>query len=427
MQLNPCRLVGRTAQSRLRRADSHGCWLSLQMLTLVWSVWTLPAAAQNSIDATTTVFYEKGGPLNMTVINPSVKANADVVEALALHAGWQADVVSGASVAVVDAPGGSSVDAVTSATTLEDLRQVVSGGLTLRSDVARLDASYAYGFEKDYTSHAFSMNAVSELFERNTTLELSYSRGWDSVCDLAQPQAERAVERQRMPSSDGCFDTGKGRITRPLDLHSVQGAWTQAWTPIFNTQLIVSSQLLHGFQANPYRAIWLGRAAVQEHHPDDRARYAVGIGARVWLRPIGGALQAQLRGYRDTWGVQAISAELAYERSLGQLFRLRVRGRYYQQGSAAFYSDDYALSPQGQYFTGDRELSSMSSWLGGAQASFAPAANEGSGKVLRIFDSFRLVLKGDFLSYDFSNFHYGQAAIPNRQAIFGTLGIDATF
>ena len=69
----------------------------------------------------------------------------------------------------------------------------------------------------------------------------------------------------------------------------------------------------------------------------------------------------------------------------------------------------------------------MSSWLGGAQVAFAPAGKEATGKVLRIFDSLRFVLKGDFLSYDFSNFHYGAAAIPNRRALFGTLGVDATF
>jgi hypothetical protein len=384
------------------------------------------AAAQSSFDATTTVFYEKGGPLKMTVLNPAVKANAQVVEALSLHASWEADVVSGASVAVVDAPGGSSVDAVTSATTLEDFRQVARGGAMLRSDVARLDVSYGYGFEKDYKSHALAMNAATDLFDRNTTLEVSYARGWDSVCDLSQPQAEKAVERQRMPSSQGCFKSGRGRTTRALDRHLVQGAWTQAWTSIFNTQLVLSSELLHGLQANPYRAVWLGRAAVQEHHPNERARYALGIGARLWLRPIGGALQAQARGYRDTWGVQAASVELAYERGLGQLVRIRVRGRYYQQGAAAFFSDDYALDPQGQYFTGDRELSAMRSWLGGAQIALTPRPGE-SGKVLRVLDSFRFVLKGDYLTYQFTNFHYGAAAVPNRRAIFGTLGIDATF
>lgn len=384
------------------------------------------AHAQNSFDTATTVFYEKGGPLNMTVVNPSLRANGQIVEELSVNAGWQADIVSGASVAVVDAPGGSTVDAVTSATTVEDFRQVVNGGVGVRSDVAHLNAGYAYGFERDYRSHAFTLSAGTELFDRNTLLDLSYARGWDSVCDLSQPQAERAIERQRLPTSTGCFEKDEGRVARDLELHSLQGSWTQAWTPIFNTQLIVSSQLLHGFQANPYRAVWLGRAAVQENHPRDRARYAVGVGTRIWLRPIGGALQAQVRAYRDTWAVQAVSGELAYERALGALFRLRARGRYYQQSSAAFYSDDYALDPQGQYFTGDRELSAMRSWLVGGQLAIAPQANE-SGKVLRIFDSFRLLLKGDFLRYEFTDFHYGRAAIPNRTAIFGTLGIDATF
>jgi hypothetical protein len=165
---------------------------------------------------------------------------------------------------------------------------------------------------------------------------------------------------------------------------------------------------------------------VQEHHPRDRARYAVGVGARIWLKPIGGALQLSARGYRDTWAVLAGSAELAYERGLGQLLRVRVRGRYYQQSAAAFFSDDYALDPQGQYFTGDRELSAMRSWLGGLQIALTPAPSE-NGKVLRILDSFRFLLKADYLTYNFTNFHYGAAAVPNRRAVFGTLGIDATF
>src|SRR5687768_14279286 len=100
MQLTP----GPAASSRLA---SFG-WHCLPLV--VACLFVCHAHAQNSFDATTTFFYEKGGPLNMTVINPSVKANAEIVDALAVHAGWQADVVSGASVAVVDAPGGSSVD-----------------------------------------------------------------------------------------------------------------------------------------------------------------------------------------------------------------------------------------------------------------------------------------------------------------------------
>jgi len=57
---------------------------------------------------------------------------------------------------------------------------VVSGGLELRSDFGSIRGSYAYGFESDYRSHSFTIGARTDLFERNTTLDLSYARGFDS-------------------------------------------------------------------------------------------------------------------------------------------------------------------------------------------------------------------------------------------------------
>lgn len=391
------------------------------LLGLVTGAWLLAssALAQSTASMTGTYFHERGGPLKMTVFNPAVVADAQIVDALSLQAGWEADVVTGASVRVVDAPG--DVDAISSATKLEDFRQVVRGGATLRGDTTRLSASYAYGFESDYRSHAVALSGASELFDRNTTLEISYGRGWDSVCDLSQPNAQEAVERQPLPTSEGCFGADQNRRTRAIALHSLGGAWTQNWTPIFNTQWSVSAQLVSGFQSNPYRAVWLGRAAAQEHHPNERARYGSSFDGRIWLRPIGGALQFGARVYRDTWDVAAVSAELAYERSIGTLFRARVRGRYYHQGAAAFYSDDYALRPRGQYFTGDRELSAMRSYLVGARFEFTP---ELAGGLLR---AFRLVLKADLLQHAFDDFHYGRLDVPNRRSIFATLGLDATF
>jgi len=382
------------------------------------------SAAQSSAEATTTVFHEWGGPLHMTVVNPAVQASVDASEALAIQAGWEADVVTGASVAIVDAPG--AVDAVTSATKLYDVRHVARGGATLRSETTRLSASYSYGFERDYRSHGLYLSAASELFDRNTTLEIGYGRGWDAVCDLRQPQADTAVERQRLPSADGCFASGGARATRDVDLHSLQGSWTQAWTPIFITQWSLSAQLVSGFQSNPYRAVWLGRAAAQEHHPSERARYATSVSGRIWLTPIGGALQLTARLYRDTWDVRSASGEVAYERGLGALLRLRARGRYAQQTRAAFYSDDYALAPRGQYFTGDRELSPMRSWLVGARLELTPDI-VGQGRALAFLDTLRFVLKGDYFRHEFEDFHYGTASVPNRRSFFATVSLDTTF
>ncbi len=400
--------------------------LALGMLMLAAGFTHSIVRAESSVDATATAFYESGGNLHMTVINPAVAADVGLGSKVSLQAGWEADVVTGASVAVVDAPGGgTNVDAITSATTLSDVRHAFRGGATLRSEDAYIRGAYVYGFESDYRARSVSISAGTELFERNTALDLTYSKSWDSVCDLKQPNAKTAVERQRLPTSDGCF-SAQDRTTHALDLHSLQGSWTQAWGPLWNTQLVLSTQLLHGFQGNPYRAVWLGRSAAQEHHPDNRARYAVGLGTRIWLKPIGGALQLFGRAYRDTWGVGSISAEVGYERNLGDLFRVRARGRYYEQTAAAFFSDGYALEPAGQYFTGDRELSAMKSYLGGLRLEFIPRPR-GDGTVAGFLDSVLLVLKGDYLYYEFSGFHYGQVAVPNRRAVFGTLGIEATF
>lgn len=388
-------------------------------------LWPTYASAQSSFDATTTVFHESGGPLNTTVLNPKVAARAQVIEALSVQAGWEADVVTGASVAVVDGPV-SEVDAISSATTYNDFRQVIRGGLGLSSDNARIDASYSHGFERDYRSHTLAVRARTELFDRNTVLEIALQRSWDEVCDLLQPDAEKPVERQRLPNAQGCFEPGKGRAIHTLALHGLQGTWTQAWTPIFNTQLLLSAQLINGFQSNPYRMVWLGRRAAQEHHPENRGRYAVGLNTRIWMRPLGGALQTSIRGYRDTWDVLSLTAEVAFERSLGAYFRMRLRGRHYRQTGAAFYSDDYALSPVGQYFTGDRELSRMSSWLAGGRLDFLPTGDR-EAKALGFIENVRIVLKADVLMYQFPDFHYGTADVPNTRAIFGTLGVETVF
>ncbi|MBC7170954.1 MAG: DUF3570 domain-containing protein [Polyangiaceae bacterium] len=291
-------------------------------------------------------------------------------------------------------------------------------------DVTRLDVGYTYGRESDYISHGFQLAGRAELFERNTVLELGYARGFDRVCSLSQPDAQEAVDRQRLPSSDGCF-VSDDRESLDLALHTFRGAWTQAWTPRLSSQVTLTSQVLHGFQSNPYRAVWLGRAAAQEHHPEDRVRYAAGLALRIWLAPLRAALQPSARVYRDTWDVASITAELAYEQTIPAGLRLRARARYYRQRGAAFYSDDYAFEPAGQYFTGDRELSPMSSWIVGGRAEWnVPPGDDGE---LGFLSALAVVGKADYLMFTFDEFHYGRVPVPNDAALLFTASLEATF
>lgn len=396
-------------------------WASLTMSSLSMAAAS-HADAQAQVSAGASVFREAGGSLDMLVLTPEVAADVQLGERWAVTADWSADVVSGASVAVVDAPA-ATVDAIASAS-VHDTRHVLGGGLRLQDGQSSLSAAYHYGFENDYRSHSFDVRARTELYERNTALEISYARSFDRVCD--GPDASAPVLKVRLGSSDGCFEDSLTRRQRKLDSHTFQAAWTQAWTPVFGSQLTGTAQLLDGFQANPYRAVSIGRAAAQEHHPEARARYALGLGLRLWIRPLAGALQPQLRVYRDTWDVLSFTAELGYEQTLWRGLRLRGRGRYYTQGAAAFYSDDYVLQPKGQYFTGDRELSPMRSVLLGGQLAWTVPADE-EGEVMGFLSALELVLKADLLKSFFDEFHYDRVAVPNDTALLAALTLLANF
>lgn len=395
-------------------------------LLLLSICFAMPATAmaQLTLGSTTTIFRESGGPLEMTVITPSASASVNIDDRVKINADWEADVVSGASVSIVDAPT-AGVDVISTATVLDDTRHTFAGGLEVASDFATLRGRVGYGFESDYRSLSFDVGGRVELFERNTTFDVAYLRGFDKSCTFFQPRAQEAVDRRPMESSDGCFQ-GIERISEDIDLQTFQGSWTQAWTPTFATQVSTTAQLVHGFQGNPYRAVWLGRSAALENHPQNRARYAVGLSARYWIKPIDGAVQVFARAYRDTWDIESITAELAYEQVLEGGLRLRARGRYYSQSAASFYSDDYTRFPRGQYFTGDRELSAMKTLTLGGRVQWSVPPND-DGSVIGFLSAFDLVLKADWISYTFNDFHYGTTEVPVPGALIVTFGLEATF
>jgi hypothetical protein len=401
-----------------RLAPQPALWTCLLLSALTPG----PVAAEGGVGAGTTLFTEPGSPLHMTVLVPQVDADVGLGDTLSVQASWTADVVSGASVAVVDAPA-EDIDAITSAT-VSDTRHVFGGGFRLKGERTTLGAAYRYGFENDYRSHAFDVSASTELFERNTTLEITYARAFDSICD--GPDAAEAVMKTRLDSSEGCFSDDPMRTEKDLSVQTFQGSWTQAWTPIFNMQATLTAQVLEGLQINPYRAVVIGNVAAQEYHPEDRARYAVGISGHFWIEPLSGVLSARVRGYRDTWDILSGTGELAYEQTLGGGLRVRARGRYYSQSGAVFYSDDYVLMPRGQYFTGDRELSPMSSLMLGGRLSWSVPADD-EGAVLGFLDGLDLTLKGDVLQSYFDEFHYDQADVPNDTALIFSLGVLAGF
>ena len=76
-------------------------------------------------------------------------------------------------------------------------------------------------------------------------------------------------------------------------------------------------------------------------------------------RAIGEAssVQADYRLYRDTWGITSHTINARYFIGLSPDLELRLRSRFYTQGGASFYQDNYTAPAM--YITYDRELSPL--------------------------------------------------------------------
>lgn len=412
------------------------CTIAVGIASAAGVTLTTEAHAQVAqLDTAHTLYHESPTRTNMTVYTPGVDLAVTPADWVTVRGGYEADIVSGASVSTKAGPAyqavNPGVDVITTSS-VHDVRHAPRGGLTLRKGDVAYTASYTYGTENDYKSHSLFVGAKTEAYEHNTQFEISYARNFDLVCDRVQAVNDTAPRYRALEDSNGCF-TGKDplRTRHRLSIDGFQASWTQAWTPVFATQLVYTAQLLDGFQSNPYRSIILAQGLkAQEHHPEVRARQALALRFNLYLRPIKVAVRVTGRVYRDSWDITSGTGELEVERYLFEGFRLTARGRFYKQGGAVFWSDDYTggdppLGRRGQYFTGDRELSPFWSLGLGARISYAihPASRpeekkEGDGppRFFGIFTDAKFGASLDAIQFSYDEYTLAGVPITNARA-----------
>lgn len=381
------------------------------------------------------LYHESKAGSTMTVYTPGVALTANPAEWLSVRGSYEADVVSGASVATkagrayqASNPG---VDVVSSAS-VKDVRHAPSGSITVRNGDVAYTGSYTYGTENDYRSHALFFAARTEAYEHDTQFELSYARNFDLVCDRVQAINDAPPRYRALEDSSGCF-TGSDplRTRHTLGIDGFQASWTQSWTPVFATQLVYTAQLLDGFQSSPYRSVVLGQGLkAQEHHPENRSRQALALRANLYVRPLKVAVRFGARVYRDTWDITSCTGELEVERYLFEGFRVGARGRYYRQSGAIFWSDDYTggeppAGPKGQYWTGDRELSPFSSIAAGLRLTYTTTPSR--GRFLGLASSLKLGAYADVIQFDYEEYTLGGAPMDNARAYLFGLSLGAGF
>ncbi len=376
-----------------------------------------PSVAQVvDVDARAMVLYEPSSTSELLVIHPGGLVTGHVTDAVDVFAGYDADIVTGATEPIKAGPL-SGVDVVSGATDFNDTRNVFQGGFSVERKVTRLSAAYAYGTEHDYRSQSFSVSAGADFFQKNTQIDLSYARGFDEVCTTDYAETTPTTARQALDSSEGCFDSSaENRATRPVELDNYQVAWSQSWTPIFTTQAILTGQLQNGFLENPYRSVVIAPSGefALENQPDNRARGALSLRGKYFIRSWNSALTVSVRGYHDTWDMWAGTYEVSLEKHWTSWLRLLGRARFHQQTGVIFWSDDYTggepeNGPRGQYWSGDRELSPLNGYSGGVRA-IATAQGHAGDRLLGIFLNGSAGLSCDVLKTQLLDFTWGGVA-----------------
>lgn len=357
-----------------------------------------------------TMFYEPSAESRLIVLTPAFDLGVHPTDWLEITAGYEADIVSGATEAIKS---GDLADIVSAATEFDDFRHVVHGTVGVERESTTLSVGYSYGTESDYRSQALNVAVGTDFFQKNTEIELSYGRGFDSVCTTAYAPNLAPSARLRLDASDGCFTSSDERADRDVSVDTLQAAWTQAWTPVLSTQLVLTGSIQHGFLENPYRGVVIAPSGDEalENHPDNRARAAASVRGRYFIKPVDGAVGASARLYRDTWDVLGQTYELEAEKYLTSAARIRLHARYYTQTGALFWSDDYTggepeTGPRGQYWTGDRELSPLSSYLLGARVLIKKEGTP-DARLLGILLAFQASAGIDFLKTNLDEFTWG--------------------
>jgi hypothetical protein len=319
----------------------------------------------------------------LTVISPQVAARGSV-RTVELQAGWDADVITGAS-----------VDVRTSASPrgYTEVRQGLALGTTWRPQAGTaLAFRYTPSWEPDYESETFSASATDEWMGHRLTTIIGVRGSFDRIGRV-----------------------GSSRDTwRSLDTGGLELGLGWVFSPRTVGHVTVETQLARGFQASPYRFVRVGGFGVPEQAPDARERFALAAGLRHALGRRWFAA-ASVRFYDDSWSVASHAEELDFSwAAVRDRVVVGASARFYGQSAASFYRSEYAFAPGGipSLRTADKLLAPSMSVLGAMRASIA-------WRNLGLLDELRATAKLEIYEQRLFDFQ----ALSSRAAVILSFGI----
>jgi hypothetical protein len=271
--------------------------------------------------------YDGGG---LTVTGPSLLVRKKVTKDVSLTANYYVDSISSAS-----------IDVLSYASPYKEKRTEVSLGADYLLGDTILTAGFTNSDENDFKAETASFGVRQEIFGGLTVVSLGYSRGWDEIGQITDPDFSREADKRlyRM----GVSQVISKRLVMNLDFEGITD---------------------QGFLNNPYRQVRYelpggqGYGWQSEVYPATRTSSAVSLGGRYFLGE-GSVVYGNARLYGDTWGIAAWNTKVGYTHIYKKKWIFDASYRYYTQTAADFYSDLFPYADAQNFMGRDKEISTF--------------------------------------------------------------------
>jgi len=275
------------------------------------------------------------------------------------------DAIAGATPTGIPAPAGS--DQVPLAT-LHDHRKAWETELSRQFAQVNVSAGYAESREHDYISKGWSLNTLTDLNQKNTTVLFGVAGHDDSAETFYDPQ-QVYVKRRDFSTILGFTQVLDPRTTFTLNVTWARdtGYLSDQYKEVQKTVELVPGSFF--------------TLAFPENRPSERNSGVVFASVNRSFPELRGALEGSYRFYSDTFGVAANTIELKWLQKLGGAFVLAPDFRLHEQGAASFYHYNldttniiptYVPDPGGPAYSSDYRLSSLYAVTYGLNLSWKP-------------------------------------------------------
>ncbi|MCF6274504.1 MAG: DUF3570 domain-containing protein [Robiginitomaculum sp.] len=340
------------------------------------------------VDAAILVYQEDGG--RVQAIEPVVGITYNFKDDSSLSLKFTADILTGASPygatpwqdtqTLFNPPStgaSGSTGAVSTSDVPPDVLPIATGFSDQRYSVDAayktpwgesntLSVSAGISRETDYKSFYGNVGYAHEFNQKNTTLSLSANVEYD----ISSPRGGHPTP---LSISDGVtFNLENDHKTIFGGLIGISQIMNRRWLAQLNYNVSTSS----GYQTDPYRVISVVDPVtggpvryLNEARPRSRLRQSVYFGNKIALWDTVTDLSARV--YRDDWGVNSLTLNLATRVPVTNRFYVKPGVRYYAQSQADFFNY-YLLDGQAlpQFASPDARLDKFSAFTGSLMAGY---------------------------------------------------------